>query len=264
MSGFDPDHDGRQEQSTDLRFDNWPVTRYDEDRPAERATPREEGTLHELAEEADEDSFSWLGVTGAGYPGGTPVVYDPSESAVYEGDIDEEESRVVLREDASHDVDSDASLGERIEEIGDEHGWHWLSSFAREHLEDDRAAELRRDLTVRDSVFQQRELLESSPADVAFNASHTLEDETGQVYVIERRFTVADLDGDPVHVDVEESYHVAEPPREHERAGDAEIVAEREYGLEGEVDPDSPTRKAAVENELRSFHESRGTWPGEA
>lgn len=263
----DPDHDTRPERRPDPRFDDWPVTGYDayQDWQAQRATPRDEdGTLHDLADEAGDESLSWIGVAGAGSQGGTPMIYATGESAVYEGEFDEEDARIVIREERKEDVESDESLGEHIEEIGEDHGWHWLSSFAREHLEDDRAEELTHGrLELRETEFDRKEVLDSAPADMAFHGAHTLADSTGRVHVLERRFTVPDARSDPVPVEVEEYYKVAEAPRETDRAGDADILEKREYSLEREVDPDVPKRAVALEETLRAFHESNVGWPGE-
>lgn len=260
MPDSDPDRERR-----DPRFDNWPVERYD-DRPDERATPREkDGTTERVAEsyEAQDSDLEWIGVTGPGIEAGTPYVYAGNEPAIYEGELDQEDARVVIREEGRRTLESEESIGEHLEEIGEDHGWHWLSSFAREYLEDDEADERTRDdgLALRDSEFTRSELPDSSSADMSFNGSHTLDDPSGRVHIIDRRFTVTDTGAESVRVDVAEYFMVGAEPRETERAGDSEPVEEREYSFDLQIDPDTPNREAAVEEELMEWHESRIEWP---
>lgn len=261
----DPDHDTQSERRPDPRFDNWPVERPGgaTDQAGETATPRDEGGTRERLADANEDEdLEWLGVAGTGAQGGTPFVYDRSDPGVYEGEFDDEESRVVVRETADRDVESHESLGEHIEDIGEEHGWSWLSGFAREYLEGDRHEELTDDheLEHTDSAFQQRQLRDSSSADVGFSGSHTFTDAWDRVHVIDRRFTVFDGESDAVRVDVDEYYLIAEEPREQERAGDADPIEEREYTIEREVDPNTPNWESAVEADLQEWHAAHDRW----
>lgn len=267
----DPDRDPEQERRTNPRYDNWPVERYDAyaEWPVERATPRDEGgTLKEVAEEYQEErdggDAEWIGFVDTGTQGVTPYLLGAGGSTIYEGEIDEAEERIVLREEKAQEVESEDSLGERIEEIGQEHGWTWLSSFARTHLQDDEdedtLTEADAGLELRDSEFMQRNLPASSTAELGFSGSHTLTDPSGQVYVIDRDFTVTTIEGNQVAVDVDEEYVVAEGPAEDRRAGDADIVDERQYRLEREVDPDVD-REVAVETFLQEWHTRHVGWP---
>lgn len=268
----DPDRDPERDRRTAPQYDNWPVERYDAytEWPIERATPRDEGgTLAEVAEEyeqeRDEEDVEWLGFVGAGTQGATPYLLGPGRSTIYRGEIDEAGERIVLREEGARAVESGESLGERIEEIGEEHGWAWLSSFARTYLQDDEPGDALTGaadgLEVRESEFMQRNLPASATADLGFSGSHTLVDASGQVYVIEREFTATTTDGSQVAIDIDEEYLIAEEPAENRRAGDAEIVEERQYSLEREVDTDTDGWKTTVETLLHEWHTHHVGWP---
>lgn len=262
----DPDHDTEPERRTDPRFDNWPVERGQgyEDQASERPESRDEGSTRErLAEtSAHEGDLEWIGIAGTGAQGGTPYIYDHGDPGIYEGEFDVEESRVVIREESRREADSQDSLGEHIEAIGEDHGWSWLSGFAREYLEDDRHEELTEEdsLEHTDSAFTERQLPDSSDADVSFNASHSFRDAWDRVHVIDRRFTVTDTDSDTARVDVEEYYLIADEPRAEERGGDADAVEEREYTFELDVDPKTPNWSAAVETDLKEWHATHDEW----
>jgi hypothetical protein len=265
----DPDHDAEPERRTDPRYDHWPVERYDaySNLPVERGTPREEGgTREELAEEylEERDDYEWVGFAGTGGNDAQPYVYDPQGSAVYAGEVDDLNERVVLREASERAVDDEESLGEHIEEIGEEHDWQWLSSFAREYLEDEDHAEAvsgdRTVLELDESTFQERAVPADSAADAAFQGSHTMRDGSGQVYVLDRRFEVETDASGRATVDVDEDYLVAEEPRSESRAGDAERVADREHSFRVEFDSDAPNPEARVEERLREWHERHVGW----
>lgn len=55
--------------------------------------------------------------------GGTGAAYVYDGASLHAGDVDQENERVRLREEGWTDLDSDESLGEHIEQIGDELGW---------------------------------------------------------------------------------------------------------------------------------------------
>lgn len=249
------------ESDSDIRFDNWPIEgreRY-ADWDVQRATPRDEGgTREEIAEEyeaelADEE-LEWIGFVGQ--PGvGDPLLYAPRESALYEGELDNEEERVLLRESSRREVE-DESLGEHIEEFGEEHGWHWLSSFAREYLEDDEYEEP--SFEHRGSEFQQRNVAPSDQYDLAFYGSHTFDDESGQVHTVDRFFNVyLDDDSTVGTVEVDEEYLIAEPPEEDRRKGDAELVDERTRDIDVDVDVEEPGGEGRLAERLEEWHEER-------
>lgn len=252
------------------RYDNWPVERYDTyaDWPVERATPGDDDddTVEELEKEYEQDfhqdKVDWLGITGSGTPEGGPSVYAGVGSAIHTGRIDEANERVVLEAEANREVEDEESLGEHIEEIGEEHGWQWLSSFAREHLGADDPEDALADdaFRRRDSEFDRRNLAESDDADLGFFASHTLVDGTGQVYIIDRRFDVTTRAAG-VAVAVEGEYLVAREPAEEERAGDTDLVAERSYEFDLSTDTDDPGWEAEVETYLMEWHADHVGWP---
>ncbi|WP_415382225.1 hypothetical protein [Halosimplex sp. TS25] len=254
----DPDHDTEPEPATDPRFDNWPVRRYDasNDLTVERETPGEE------ANERLED-VEWVGVGGTG-AGGSAFLYAPEDETVHRGRYDPNEDRIVVDED-ERTVEDDESLGDHLVDVGEEHDWHWLSSFARDHLDtpehdDDRPTSghlLPPGFDHEYTEFQRRNVAESADVDAAFWGSHTFADETDRVHVLEREFGVrAHEAADEVDVHVEERYLVAEEPREESRAGDADLVDEREYDLALHVDPDETAWLTDTEDLLTRWHRS--------
>ncbi|MFC7196047.1 hypothetical protein ACFQL4_17735 [Halosimplex aquaticum] len=235
----DPDHDTEPEPVTDPRFDDWPVRRYDayDDLTVERETPEDE-------ENEQLEDVEWVGVGGMG-ASGNAFFYASQEDTVHRGRYDPDNDRVVVEEDGRA-VDEDESLGDHLVDIGEEHDWHWLSSFARDHLDtpehdDDHPTSghlLPPGFDHEYTEFQQRNLAESADVDAAFWGSHTFADETDRVHVLEREFGIrGDEVDDEVDVHVEERYLVAEEPREEDRAGDADLVEDREYDLALDVQP---------------------------
>ncbi|MFB6140505.1 MAG: hypothetical protein ABEJ26_08735 [Halosimplex sp.] len=254
----DPDHDAEPEPTTDPRFDAWPVRHYDayDDLTVERATPAEE-------ESVEMDDVEWVGAAGPAGTGGT-YFYEPARETLHEGQYDPENDRVVIGdEDEGRRLEADETLGDHLVDIGEDHDWGWLSSFARDHMdtgengaEDPVASHLLPPgFDRRDTEFQRRNLADSDDADVAFFGSHTFDDEDGRVHVLEREFDVtADGDGSGAAVDVEERYLLAEAPREERRAGDADLVDEGAYELALDVDPDEPTWDGEAERLLGEWH----------
>jgi len=235
----DPDRDAEAEGTTDPRFDNWPVRRYDAtgDLAVERETPADEASRQM-------DDVEWVGGTRAG-TGGAAYVYAPESETVHEGRYEPENDRVVV--DEGRAVDDEETLGDHLVDIGEDHDWGWLSSFAREHMDtpdhdpDDPTAEhlLPPGFDHEATEFQRRNLVDDADEDAAFTGSHTFHDDTDRVHVLERDFAVAAADsGRGADVHVEERYLVAREPREEDRAGDADVVEEREYDLALDVDPD--------------------------
>ena len=260
----DPDTDVESDRVPDPRFDNWPVRRYDayEEWPVERSTP--------AGEPERVESVEWVGF--AGTSADSPLVYDTSAGVVHEARLDDERERVVLDEDsARHDVDDD-SVADSLAALGDEHGWTWLSSFAREHLgadpDQDRDAasnyRIPDSLDHRYSEFQRSNVTPEDDHSAAFFGSHTFADETDRVHVLEREFAVEEGGSDDqasVHVD--ERYLVAEEPNAESRAGDAEIVDERAYDLSLDAAVERG-RGGDAETELRTWHEAHLATPASA
>lgn len=253
--------DPNRETESDVRFDDWPAedrSRY-ADWDVQRATPEDDdGTRERLVQEyragmADEED-DWFGYVGQTDEGG-PLVYAPHESALYRGEVDEDEERVVLREENRHDVD-DESIGEHLERLGEEHGWTWLSSFARDHLEGDQHEG--RSVEHRDSEFQRRNVLDDDPYDLSFYGAHTFTDETGRVHTIDRYFNVYldETTADVTGVEVEEEYLVADDPAAERRAGDATVVEENERALDVDVVLDDAGDESYLSEELEQWHET--------
>jgi|GEM_PF-1801879 len=250
----DPDRDAEPERATDPRFDDWPVRRYDEDLTVERETPADAG-------DRQLDDVEWVGATVAG-TGGAAYVYAPESETVHRGRYDPDADRVVV-EDEGRAVGEDETLGDHLVDIGDDHDWGWLSSFAREHMDtpdhdpDDSTGGhlLPPGFDYEATEFQQRNLVDDADEDAAFFGSHTFADDTDRVHVLEREFAVtADEADDRADVHVEERYLVAAAPREEDRAGDADIVDEREYDLALDVDPDERVWVNDAEGLLQEWH----------
>lgn len=248
----DPDRDTEPEPTTDPRFDDWPVQHdaASADWPVERSVPGEDDAAPERVEDLE-----WLGFVGGGSNVVRPVLYEPETPAVVTGELDEANERIVLGEDHErHELESDDSLGEQIVAFGEEHGWTWLSSFARTYLEDDDAA-VRDGPTLEHTEFHRRNLADSASQDVAFFGSHTFTDATDRVFTLEREFDVfREGSGEGVVVAVDEELLVAEEPREKERAGDAQIVDEYGYEFAVDVDPDDPNWENRLEGTLNEWH----------
>lgn len=267
----DPYDDSDEDRRTDPRFDAWPLVRYDawSNWPVEREAPGEQDTA------AYERDTYWMGVVDAESDEGidpddvetptddvreldsessapTAYLYDPAGSALIQGRVDEENSRVVVEDDHErHEVDSERSLGSRLEEFGESRDWSWLSSFARKHLESEEPPS--EEIEIRGTEFNQRNIVESDPQDLDFVASHTFVGESDQVFTIEREFDVF-LEDDRTNVEVSEQMLVAEAPHEDMRAGDADVVGDQSFDLELDVDPDHPARETEVEAELTEWH----------
>ena len=276
----DPDRNAESERRTDPKYDNWPIEGYDNytEWDVQRETPADRDALDDVADEyeaeLDEEDrgVEWIGLSGRG----GPLLYEPYGPALYEGEIDEENERVILRKANREELDEDESLGRRIEEHGEKHDWEWLSPFAREHLEGDgeRAegrpetigpADSPEELSLRDSEFQQRNLLEEEEADVGFFGSHTLVNDDGWVHVVERQFDVDadDVTAGEVTVEIDEEFIVSEPESAGRRAGDADLIAERERELTVEAHPDEFGWENEVAEELEEWHDSHVEWPRE-
>ncbi|MCU4800129.1 hypothetical protein OB920_07075 [Halobacteria archaeon HArc-gm2] len=255
MSHRDPDSE------SDVRFDNWPVEgrgEYTDWEIDQSPTERGDDARSQIVEEyrmgmADEES-DWFGYVGQTDEGG-PLIYAPHESSLYRGEVDEDEERVVLREENRHDVD-DESLGEHLERLGEEHGWTWISSFARDHMDADEHEEP--NVEHRDSEFQRRNVLDDDPYDLSFYAAHTFTDETGRVHTIDRYFNVYldEATADVTTVEVEEEYLVADDPTAERRAGDATIVDENERALDVDADFDETSGESYLSEELEQWHEA--------
>jgi len=252
----DPDTDAEPERATDPRFDDWPVRRYEayEQWPVERATPGRES-------EPVED-VRWIGFLGSG-AGDGPLLYDPGEGTIHAGRIDEDRERIVVDDQTERRQVDAESIGDHLVDVGEDHDWTWLSSFARDHLDtpahdpDDPTTghRLPPGFDHEHTEFQRRNLTPSADEDAAFHGSHTFADDTERVHILEREFVVVgdETDGS-VDAHVEERYLAAEEPRAESRAGDADLVDEQEYDLALDVDPAETAWVADVEGSLKQWH----------
>lgn len=244
----DPDHDAEPERRTDPRFDAWPIEQYDAYTrwPVERATPDE-------GEARRDDSLEWVGVFHSGETP-SPYLYDPEERTLVEGRVDEERERVVVEDDHDRrELDEEESLGEHLEDIGEDHGWTWLSSFAREYLEDDESVDRSRWPTYQHSSFDRKNLLEDSAPDLAFVGSHTFEDDRERTYVLEREFD-AFLESEGARITVREDVREATGEKRDRQAGDADLTTQVAFELAVDVDTDHPSWEEKLEDAIEDWH----------
>lgn len=243
---------------------NWPVVPFDDYEywPVVRAADETDELDLEDVEPEPVEEVEWIGFRET-ESGGEPYLYAADSDAVYRGELDRDNERIMLREErVDREVDSPESLGEHVEAIGEEHDWSWLSSFAREHLEDEDEPEdhyLPQGFEYVGSDFERRNVLDSADADLAFSASHTLSNEEGRVHVLERDFSVfadGETERESVRVEVDERYLVAEGTRAAERGGDAERVDEQSYDLAVDADTDGVAWENDVEDHLDTWHEA--------
>lgn len=85
--------------------------------------------------EEDPDDVEWVGnhdVHGI-------MLYRHSTSSLFAAEPNEEEG--VLERVRGTEREVEGTLGETLEEMGEERDWEWLSEFAREHLEGSREDE---------------------------------------------------------------------------------------------------------------------------
>lgn len=80
-------------------------------------------------EDKSKKNVEWIGTIAGG---SAPHLYEEHTNTIYETEIDEEAELVIPKN--PHPLEG-KSLGEYIEEIGEERGWDSLSEFARKHLE---------------------------------------------------------------------------------------------------------------------------------
>lgn len=241
----------------DIQHSDWPIVQRDRDAGGEEGRAeahRRNDPESRIDADVTEDDLEWIGFYGSS---GRPFLYAPQTATLYEGELDEENERIVLREENRREVD-EASLGDRIEGIGDEHDWEWLSSFARTYLEDE--TDERPSFRHRDTEFQRRNVAQDDPYDLAFIGSHTFVDESEQVHVIERFFNVYLAGSDVTDVEVKERYFLAEEPAAERRAGDATVLDENERDLDVTVDVSTADGESELLDQLNDWHTERVGW----
>lgn len=104
------------------RFDDWPVQ------------GREDSDVAYVGQ-ASSDEPATAGGSFAGLYSG--VYYDPASHSLFAGEADESSGSIVPDLDSEVDIDPQQTLGEALEQVGDEVGWASLSEFAEAHLQDD-------------------------------------------------------------------------------------------------------------------------------
>jgi hypothetical protein len=94
------------------------------------ATPRDETYDNFPIEGKSDSDVEWIGMPAASQ-GGAPLLYEEHTNQVYETELDEDDGVVVP---TNPEPLGDESLGDYINDIGQEHGWETLSEFAQNHL----------------------------------------------------------------------------------------------------------------------------------
>ncbi|AGB37705.1 hypothetical protein [Natronococcus occultus] len=93
-----------------------------------------DGSARAKFDEHSEDDVEYVGATSEG----TPMFFNTASRSIFEGEYDGKET-VVDRPGTERELEDRASVGEMIENLGDELGWESLSEFGREHADDERA-----------------------------------------------------------------------------------------------------------------------------
>ncbi|MFC4987509.1 hypothetical protein [Saliphagus infecundisoli] len=243
----------------DFAYDSWPIADQ-----GETTT----GSGHYLG------TFGAAGGTGAGGTG--VLVYDEERETVFEADVDEEERRLIPREDTERDVDDSGGLGGVIEDLGDSLGLDSLSEFAEERLQDDDREGGAREIstgageTVVDpetATFTQSNVSAEADHDLEFSGAYTYRKAAGdaegdrddQVFDVERDFVVSFDVRDPPEeaaVEVEERVLRARTPEEDRRGGDAEPIQTGRTSFTIEFDAASDRHaESVVEERCREWHD---------
>ena len=213
---------------------------------------------YEIVREREKtDDVRWIGI-GEGSSMAAPWMYDENEGAMYPGEVDDEERIVRVNENERRDLDENETLGDRVAEIGDDHGWHWLSEFAHENLE---TTDHDAHMDVIDAKFDRRNVADDADYDVGFFGSFTYRDDDGRVHTLEREFQVFTDEAHRTETDmpvavVEETYLTAEEPMADRRAGDAELENQTSRELPIEIDPDAADELVAIHEFCEEWHES--------
>lgn len=210
--------------------------------------------VHENERRGD---LEWIGL-GTNSGAGAPRVYDPKKDTVFGGSFDEEEGQVHVDESERRPLDDDETLGEYIAEVGDDHGWAWLSEFAHEHLE---TTGHDAHMDVIDATFDRENVANDADYDVGFFGSFTYRDDDGRVHTLEREFEVYTDESyrteadQPVAV-VEERFLTANGPEAESRVGDAELEQKNRREIAVDVDPDTGAELATIDEFCREWHEA--------
>lgn len=203
------------------------------------------------------DDLEWVGI-GANSGAGAPRVYDPKNDTVFGGTVDEDEERVRVDESEKRELADDETVGDYVAEVGDDLGWTWLSDFAHGHLE---TTGHDAHMDVIDATFDRRNLPSDVEYELGFFGSFTYRDEDGRVHTLEREFDVYTDEShrteanQPVAV-VEERYLTAREPDAESRAGDADLEERTSREIAVDVDPDTGSELATIDEFCREWHEA--------
>lgn len=254
----DPDHDAEPERRTDPRYDTWPVERSGayEQWPVERATPGE-------TDPTGDPDLEWVGIFSPEGEAEKPYLYDPDQRTLVEGQVDEENERIVVHEASGRETESTDTLGEHLEAFGERHGLTGLAKFARENLDtgDDRSS----GLTYDHSTFDRKNLVEDNEPDLAFVGSHTFADERGRTYVLEREFDAFLATGtDRATVEVREDARQAEGEKRNRQAGPAELTDQRTFELAFDVAAEDPASDERLAEAIEEWHRAHVGPAGDA
>lgn len=80
-----------------------------------------------------EDDVEFVGSTTKG----NPMFFDTATRSVFEGEYDEADETVVDVPETERELEPRETLGETLEDLGDDLDWDSLSEFAREHVQRD-------------------------------------------------------------------------------------------------------------------------------
>lgn len=242
----------------DFAYDSWPIAEQGE-------TTTRSG--HYLG------TFGAAGGAGAGGTG--VLVYDDERETVFEADVDEEDRRLVPREGTEREVGASESLGQVLEDVGDNLGLDSLSAFAEERLQSDE--EVEREISTgpgetavdpETATFTQSNVSAEADHDLEFSGAYTYRaaeggaggDRDDQVFDVERDFVVEFDVRDPPEeavVEVDERVLRAQAPEEDRRAGDAEPIQTGRATFTVEFDAASDRHaESVVEERCREWHDA--------
>lgn len=242
---------------------------HDPSRPDDSNTPRDHhdnrGTPSEYEVIGREPTFLGL-MNPDDETGTTAVLYDDRTSTVFQADVDEDEQRLVPREDTERELESTDRLGETLEEYGDQLEWNSLSEFARERLQNDEptseaAAETTSGLET--VTFTQSNVAATADHDLEFSGSYRGRTDERRELTVERTFEVTLDDSDDPQVAVVDV--IEQVLRTDDAAGasdgtDADHLEERETGFEIDLTATATDRElecvVQIEDQCQKWHES--------
>lgn len=186
------------------------------------------------------------------------LFYDEREEVVFEADVEEGDGRYVPLEGTEREPGPTETLGDVLEEFGEQLHWESLSEFARNHLESDRDA--RGEPSLETIRFTQSNVLPDADHDVEFTGVYKYSAADGRAVDVERTFEVTFDDPDDLGeatVDVDERVMRAEDPDQDRGSGDTDVFEEREATFEVDLSDVETGRQAEaiVEERCEEWHE---------